>query len=356
MIERPDPVVVLHGYKRSHVQRRAHVRSAAPPQEFLRGALASTLTAVAVQRSHADELGNLLAIGLAQLWKLCNERMRGGLAYPWNAAQKLGFFLPHRTLFHSLLKLTVGFVDLLFDSSTDRLNALTHRLGRSCAEAVLLGGAHLDELASAGDKRRKHPLFLIRQRSDLRTHALGEERQDARVDPIRFGQAPAGFSEVARLPWIDHCHRQAGGAKRGGDGALIAAGRFENDTFRSGLAEALDKSRSALWRVLEALAPGVLASQAQGQIQVLSGYVNLATSMPAVFMAGQKGKQKENERRSVPALQMRARPQNGRLGQRLGTEATRRRRRSCYPTVSSETSAWTRTLASYRLQSHDLTV
>ena len=93
---------------------------------------------------------------------------------------------------------------------------------------VALGGQHLHQLAATGDQRLELLALRVGQGARLGLDALGELRQDPRVDAVGLGQLSAGLSEVAHLARIDSPRRDAGAKQRGQQLAFVAAGGFQH--------------------------------------------------------------------------------------------------------------------------------
>ena len=181
-----------------------------------------------------------------------------------------------------LLELFFRLGELFFECSEDRLDAPDNRLGRSRAQTVLLGGAHLQKLTPARYKCRKCLLLLRRQRADLRTDALCKEREHARVNLVGLCQASGRFGEVAGLPRVHQRHRQTGGGQRSGDPAFVAAGSLQDNPLEAlpsiGFGEAVGQLVNARWRVVEAGMRVLFVGVSERQIQVILCHVNASES------------------------------------------------------------------------------
>ena len=69
--------------------------------------------------------------------------------------------------------------------------------------AVLLGGEHLDQLATACHQRTQRLGRRIWQWSHRGTHRIGEVGQHLGVDGVSLGQLADRFGEVAHLARVD---------------------------------------------------------------------------------------------------------------------------------------------------------
>ncbi len=78
-----------------------------------------------------------------------------------------------------------------------------------------------------------------------RPHALGEERQDLRIDVVGLGELPGGAGKVAHLPGVRHDDRQGGRRERGHQRRLVAAGGFQDDERGAELVQLLDEVADA---------------------------------------------------------------------------------------------------------------
>ena len=100
--------------------------------------------------------------------------------------------------------------------------------GGAAAQAVVLGGAHLQELAAAQQQGLEVAGGLVGQRPRLGADALGEQGQGVGVQGIGLGQPAAGLGEVVDLARVDDRDVMAG-AGQGGGGMFQAAGGLQDD-------------------------------------------------------------------------------------------------------------------------------
>jgi hypothetical protein len=84
--------------------------------------------------------------------------------------------------------------------------------------------------------RRRQRLELLRRRTwqcaYLRADALGEEREDVRIDPIGRRELPRRPREVAHLARIHDDHWECDRGERAHAKQLVAAGGFHDDQLR----------------------------------------------------------------------------------------------------------------------------
>ena len=95
--------------------------------------------------------------------------------------------------------------------------------------AVLLGAEHVDQLAATRDQVPKGARLFVGHGPGDGANGFGKARDHPSVERVGLGQLPSGPREVADLPGIDHGDGQPRPGQRGGDGDLVAAGRFQDD-------------------------------------------------------------------------------------------------------------------------------
>jgi hypothetical protein len=79
-------------------------------------------------------------------------------------------------------------------------DAPSEDLGGSCAEAVLLGAHHLDDLPPASEEMAQTLSLRRREASSGGgTHGLGETSEDLGIESIGVGEPTRGASEVPGL-------------------------------------------------------------------------------------------------------------------------------------------------------------
>jgi hypothetical protein len=108
-------------------------------------------------------------------------------------------------------------LDLLFDVGVDGL-----------AQAIGLGGDHVDDLPAAGNMRFKAAERGVRDWTWLGPNAITEKGQDLGVNGVSFRQSADGSREIANVARIDDGDTETGAGQRGRDSKLEAASRFED--------------------------------------------------------------------------------------------------------------------------------
>src|SRR5215213_416743 len=229
LVELLDSRVIARGYRCSHAQNRPHPlppapRRAPPPQR----------ARVAVERSDAHQGRQLLGRELpaAQFGQLGQEGPREHGAYPRHATQQRFVLAPGLALLDRLVEVVVGALKLFFEPLYVRLDALLDGPAGRGAQAVVLGGYHLDDLASSGQDSAELLGFLVGDRPRLGAHGLAEAGEDLDVHPIGLGEPAGGPSEFVRLAEVDHRDRYLGGGQSGGDGTLQTTSGLEDHQRR----------------------------------------------------------------------------------------------------------------------------
>jgi len=206
---------------------------------------------VIVERSDADERGDLLAWKGPEFWQFGHQNTSGCGADALDGLQ-CGTSLPQ----------FIAEIDGLGDSGFNRgdlslqmikraFDGLTNEIEGDVLALVAAGDALFDELAAAIDELSQ---FLLEIRGFFaqsnRNHS-SEERQDASIDAIGLGEDAKRFGEVTHGPWIDH-----------GDGklcvehavehiAFVSAGGFNDDAGGCGISEPGDQLHDAIGRILK---------------------------------------------------------------------------------------------------------
>ena len=104
--------------------------------------------------------------------------------------------------------------------------------GEGGAEPVLLGGAHLHQLAPAHHQGAEFLGGGIGQGAQGGPDGLGEVRQHLGIEGIGLGQLARGPGEVPHLAGVHDRHGQLGGAALPRQGQLDAPGGFDYDEVR----------------------------------------------------------------------------------------------------------------------------
>ena len=142
-------------------------------------------------------------------------------------------------------------------------------------EVVVLGHAHVHELAAPRHQLGQLLALLVEQRGDVlgpilvaRQH-VGEVAQRAGIDLVGLGQHAHGLGKVARLPRIDARHRDARALQRAHQAALVAAGGLEDHQVHLGVLELRDQ------RVPSSRVIGhALIQRTQADIEMLLAHVD----------------------------------------------------------------------------------
>ena len=142
-------------------------------------------------------------------------------------------------------------------------------------EAIVLGHAHVHELAAPRHQLGQLLALLVDQRRDVlgpilvaRQH-VAEVAQRAGIDPVGLGQHTHGLGEVARLPRIDARDRDARTLQRTHQAALVAAGGLEHHQVDIGVLEFRDQLVPSS-RVID----HTQFQRAQADIEMLLAYVD----------------------------------------------------------------------------------
>ena len=92
---------------------------------------------------------------------------------------------------------------------------------------MALGRHHVQALTTARDERLELLQGRVRQRPRRGVHPFRKERQEMRIQAVRFRELSGGFGEVADLTRIRHHHGKAGGGQGGDERSFVAPGGFE---------------------------------------------------------------------------------------------------------------------------------
>jgi hypothetical protein len=180
-----------------------------------------------------------------ELRELADERATEDRAHARRGAQEVVLGTPHRTGFDGGVQITIDILQLSFEPLDVLSDAAAHR-GQRVFQPITLSDDHPEDLAPTSQQRVEREGRLIRQRPGFGAHALAEERQHVRVDPIGLGELPGSPGEVAHLPGIRYNDRQPSGRQGGDHGALVSASRLEDHERRRVLAQALEQCPNAI--------------------------------------------------------------------------------------------------------------
>lgn len=129
----------------------------------------------------------------------------------------------------------------------------------SSAERGLAGRTPIGQSRPIGDRGRACPDELLqrlerfrRGRGCCRLEAFGEDREEACIEPIRFGQLADGFGKQARAPRIDDGHGETRGAEDAVRLAVVFGGGLHDDGHDRASGEAAPEVPEAVRRVGDA--------------------------------------------------------------------------------------------------------
>ena len=181
-----------------------------------------------IERGHADQRGDLAAGEVTEFGQLAQQGERGDPPDPRDAAEEIVLRPVEGTRGDGGGEVAVDVGQAFFQPADVRGDVpLDGPAGE--AEAILLGGEHLEQLPPAGEQGVEELGGLVRQGPHRGPDALTKQREGERVDGVGLGEASHGLREVADLAWIDDHDRQAELGESGDRGRLEATGRFQDD-------------------------------------------------------------------------------------------------------------------------------
>jgi hypothetical protein len=223
--------IATGGHQRGHVERRANRGASAPDEAF-----AAQRAAVAGQRGHPDEGGDLFAGQGAEFGQIANQRATDHGPDAGDRAQKILFRAPDGASLDGAVQVVIHIVEpalqptnVLDDASADCRDGVL--------EPIAFGAHHPQDLTPSRQQRVQGLGAIVGQRAGIRPHSLSEEGQRVGVDPIRLGQLARGTSEVAHLPRIGYDQRQPSHRERGHGGALVSSGGLQDHERGRGLVQ-----------------------------------------------------------------------------------------------------------------------
>ena len=179
-----DRVVSACG-QRGHVEHAADRGTPAPDRTF-----AAEAAAVPVEGRHPHQGGDLLAVDLAQLGQLGEERGSGHRPDARHAPQAIHFVFPVVVGFDQSQDFLLDLIDLFAEHHEHLLNALANHLRGGCVLAVGFGGLQLDQLASADHQLLEFCSFFRDLSDGPRLRLLGIAGKHIGIDPIGLGEDP----------------------------------------------------------------------------------------------------------------------------------------------------------------------
>ena len=108
-------------------------------------------------------------------------------------------------------------------------------------QAIAFGGAHLDQLAAAGQQCRQLTGGGLRQRPRGWSNRCAEVGQQLRIQRVGLGQPTGRAREVAHLAWVGSDDRQPNAGQTGHRRQLIPTRRLEHDALGAEVLQALDE-------------------------------------------------------------------------------------------------------------------
>ena len=186
------------GDLRGHIQDVAQGGASAAD-----GAFAEVFSGVAVEGRHADQGGELAAVGLAEFVELGDEGRGKDRPDAGDRAEA------RVEVFHVVIgvdeggDLLVEAFDLLIQDVQDGIEGFSGGLGGGGLEAVGLVDLGGDELFSAGDQSVEFRLFFGAFDGQTGFGEACEFHEDQGVEGIGFGQDAQGLGEVADFAGVD---------------------------------------------------------------------------------------------------------------------------------------------------------
>jgi hypothetical protein len=225
-IEGANYRVPPRGYECTHGEPSANRGAAAPDQ-----ASASKGAAVTGERSHADQRRDLFAGEAPELRELTEQRATDDGAHSRHTWQQIVLGPPDRALLDEPAEVAIDLSQFALEPADVRANTAGDG-GAGEAQAVALGGEHLEQLPAAGEHRIEGLGRLIGQRPGCGAHPLGEERERLGVNRIGLGELPRRPGEIAHLPRIGDHDWHRGGGERSDHGVFKASGRLQDHERR----------------------------------------------------------------------------------------------------------------------------
>lgn len=214
---------------RHHVQNSAHVAAAAPP-----GATAVVVfSAIACWRSHADELGDLAAIELADLRTEREHRSTEHRAHARDALHQVALDAPNRRIAKEMAPCHLGFCNSSFQPSPVLVQAFAHGLGGCRVLALHFLNSHVHKLPTPAQQISQLAGLLILWQFGLRPDELGKRAKRPCIDGLDLGQLPAGTRRASYLARIDNRHHERTRRELAGQTLLESTRRFHHDQCRS---------------------------------------------------------------------------------------------------------------------------
>lgn len=178
-----------------------------------------------------DERGDLTTRQCAKFRQFYEQEIRELHSNTGYGAEELGTLLPYARFSYSQRYGAIERSYLTIEPGQMATEAIAH-VGVRQFEAVTLGYAVRETLATAGDQRSEGAAFGIEQRARLGRDSLTIERERQGIQAISFGESPDRASKVAHLPRIDDGNGIATGPEQLHQGFFIATSRLaDNDKW-----------------------------------------------------------------------------------------------------------------------------
>ena len=223
LVEDPQHRIVLATDERGHVAHGAHRGTAAPDHAF-----AAHRAAIAIHRCDTDESRDLMAGEVAELGQGRQQREHGDRPDARHAAQQIRLRLVERARCHGVLQIAVHIGEPFLEPA-DVLGEIALHRAAGEAEAILLGGEHVDDLPTAGEQAFEQLGRFIRQGAGRGPHPLCEVGEHAGIERVGLRQLPHGLGEVAHLPRVHDGDGEPVLGERDRREHLETAGGFHDD-------------------------------------------------------------------------------------------------------------------------------
>src|SRR6185437_6439873 len=186
-VERANDRITSASDQGRHIKSGPYGSATAPNR-----AATSEGAAVAIERRHSDQRGDLFAVEFAEFGKLGEQRPAHYGPNARNGLEQVLAFTPDRTLANALIEVLIGSLKFFFEPADVGADALSQSFW-STAEPVGFGHNHLGDLPSSGNARAQFHSDLIGQGTNRWTDCFGETSQDPSIDAICLGQLSSRF-------------------------------------------------------------------------------------------------------------------------------------------------------------------
>ena len=207
VIEGSNDDVASSGDQRAHVPHGPHGRA-----PTLHETLASERPAIACEGCDANERGDLLPIPLPEFRQVGEHGAAHDGADARHGAEQVLCGAPDWALLNSVVEIAID----SRDASLEPADVFRDVPADQCAgvlQSIPLGGQHLEELSPPRHEGVELLALGIRERPWRGLHTLGNEREEVGIEPVRLGELPGGFGEVADVARIRHDHGESAAAR-----------------------------------------------------------------------------------------------------------------------------------------------